>query len=118
MRQVPKIHGIFPEPIYQSKLGRELTKKELSIIRKFKIKTRYVQFKEAVQNNSPQSSDNYVLENKELKNLKEDLNKIVPAASGSGFFVSYDGHLITNNHVIDNCNNINNDNNKNNISKK
>ena len=77
MMQVPKIHGIFPEPIYQSKLGRKLTKKELSLIRKFKIKTRYIQFKEAVPNNSPQSSDNYVLENKELKNLKEDLNKIV-----------------------------------------
>ena len=38
MMQVPKIHGIFPEPVYESKLGRELTKKELNIINKCEIK--------------------------------------------------------------------------------
>ena len=45
-------------------------------------------------------------EEKKIVKVEEDLNKIVPASSGSGFFVSFDGHLITNNHVIDNCNNI------------
>ena len=76
MMQVPKIHGIFPEPVYESKLGRELTKKELNIINKCEIK-RYKDMMNSDQFNSSQSSDNYVLEKKELKNLKEDLNKIV-----------------------------------------
>mgnify|MGYP001395140826 CR=1 FL=1 len=33
-------------------------------------------------------------------------NKIVAASSGTGFFVSKKGHIITNNHVIDGCENI------------
>ncbi|WP_075536233.1 S1C family serine protease [Candidatus Pelagibacter communis] len=39
---------------------------------------------------------------KELKTNPDD-NKIVPAGSGSGFFVSKDGHAITNYHVIQGC---------------
>ena len=31
------INGIFPTPIYMSKLGRELTKKELTFIDKIKL---------------------------------------------------------------------------------
>jgi S1-C subfamily serine protease len=32
-----------------------------------------------------------------------DNNKIIAAASGTGFFVSAVGHIVTNNHVIDGC---------------
>ena len=36
--QLMNIHQIFPEPVYESKLDRELTKNELSILDKFKLK--------------------------------------------------------------------------------
>ena len=45
------------------------------------------------------------------KNKKEGLpnvkdNEIIAASSGTGFYVSKNGHMITNNHVIDGCKNI------------
>ena len=40
------------------------------------------------------------------KGPKIDDNEILAASSGTGFFVSRQGHMITNNHVIDECNNI------------
>lgn len=33
----------------------------------------------------------------------EDQNTVVAASSGTGFFVSSNGHMVTNNHVIDSC---------------
>ena len=38
------------------------------------------------------------------KGLEIDDEEIISASSGSGFFVSKEGHIITNFHVIDNCN--------------
>jgi len=37
------------------------------------------------------------------KQPKYDDNKVVAAASGTGFFVSKSGHVVTNHHVIDQC---------------
>ena len=64
------IHQLFPEPVYSSKLDRALTKKELKTIAKYKEET----YK---NEGNITSNDNYVLENKTLKNLKEDLRKRV-----------------------------------------
>ena len=38
------------------------------------------------------------------KGLDIDDDEIISASSGSGFFVSKNGHIVTNFHVIDNCN--------------
>ena len=35
--------------------------------------------------------------------VDKDPNQVVAAASGSGFFINANGHLITNNHVVDGC---------------
>jgi len=40
---------------------------------------------------------------KEPKDSGREDTEIVPAASGTGFFVSRNGHIITNHHVIDGC---------------
>jgi uncharacterized protein (TIGR02466 family) len=61
------INGIFPTPIYTSKLNRELTKKELSFIDKTKLD---------VFNNegNTTSNDSYILNNKIFKDLKKELD--------------------------------------------
>jgi uncharacterized protein (TIGR02466 family) len=61
------INGIFPTPIYTSKLNRELTKKELSFIDKTKL---YSHNNEG----NKTSNDNYILNHKDFKNLKTDLD--------------------------------------------
>ena len=61
------INGIFPTPIYISKLDRELTNKELSFIDKNKI--------DVYKNEgNTTSNDNYILNNKVFKDLKIDLD--------------------------------------------
>jgi len=61
------INGIFPTPIYISKLNRELTNKELSFIDKTKLDT---------HNNegNTTSNDNYILNQKSFKTLKDELD--------------------------------------------
>jgi len=61
------IHGIFPTPIYISKLDREITIEELLFIDKSKL--------DCYNNQGNQTSnDNYILNNKDLKNIKEEID--------------------------------------------
>jgi len=61
------INGIFPTPIYISKLNRKLDKKELSFIDKTKL--------DIYKNEgNTTSNDNYILNNKTFKTLKKDLD--------------------------------------------
>ena len=59
--------SVFPDPVYISKLDRALTKKELKTINEYKKKT-------TSNAGNLTSSENYVLENKALNNLKKDLH--------------------------------------------
>ena len=61
------INGIFPTPIYISKLNRKLTNKELLFIDKNKL---YSHNNEG----NKTSNDNYILNHKYFKNLKTDLD--------------------------------------------
>jgi uncharacterized protein (TIGR02466 family) len=61
------INGIFPTPVYMSKLDRDLTKKELSFIDKSKL-----DFYRNEGNIT--SNDNYILNQKVFSKLKEDLD--------------------------------------------
>ncbi len=61
------INGIFPTPIYISKLDRELTNKELSFIDKTKL--------DVYKNEgNTTSNDNYILNQKLFNQLKTDLD--------------------------------------------
>jgi uncharacterized protein (TIGR02466 family) len=61
------INGIFPTPIYISKLDRELSKKELLFIDKTKL--------DIYRNEgNTTSNDNYILNDKVFKYLKEELD--------------------------------------------
>jgi uncharacterized protein (TIGR02466 family) len=61
------INGIFPTPIYISKIDRDITSKELLFIDKNRLD---------VFNNegNTTSNDNYILNNKAFKTIKEELN--------------------------------------------
>ena len=61
------INGIFPTPIYISKLNRELTNKELSFIDKTKLDVHK-------NEGNTTSNDNYILNQKAFKDLKTDLD--------------------------------------------
>jgi uncharacterized protein (TIGR02466 family) len=64
------INGIFPTPIYISKLNRELTNKELSFIDNNKNDCNK-------NEGNITSNDNYILNQKVFKDLKTDLDLIV-----------------------------------------
>ena len=62
-----KIYQLFPEPVCTCSLERKLTKEELKIINEYKKETHK-------NDGNITSNNNYVLENKTLKNLKKDLH--------------------------------------------
>jgi uncharacterized protein (TIGR02466 family) len=62
------INNIFPTPIYTTKIDRKLTKQELKFVDQQK--------KHCVSNKGNiNTKDNYILNNKEFKNIKKFLNK-------------------------------------------
>jgi uncharacterized protein (TIGR02466 family) len=61
------INGLFPTPVYISKLDRDITTKELSFIDKTKLDT-------FNNEGNKTSNDNYILNHKEFKNLKKELD--------------------------------------------
>jgi len=61
------VNGIFPTPVYISKLDRELTKKELSFINKIKSNCNK-------NEGNITSNDNYILNQKVFSKLKKDLD--------------------------------------------
>jgi len=63
-----EISGIFPTPIYKSKLNRHLTDKEFNFFKKIK---------RAPNKNNLTSFDNYVLEKPVLLNLKKEIDLFV-----------------------------------------
>ena len=64
------INGIFPTPIYISKLNRKLTNKELSFINNTKLNVYR-------NEGNTTSNDNYILNHKAFKDLKTYLDLIV-----------------------------------------
>jgi uncharacterized protein (TIGR02466 family) len=65
-----QIFGLFPTPVYSSKLNREFTNKELSFIDKTKLDCHKNQ-------GNIVSNDNYILNQPTFKNLKKELDLIV-----------------------------------------
>jgi uncharacterized protein (TIGR02466 family) len=61
------VTGLFPTPIYFSKLERQLNKKELIFVNKNKSDV-------CPNGSSTTSNNNYILNNKIFKNLKNELN--------------------------------------------
>jgi len=64
------IHGIFPTPIYISKINRELSKKEIVLIKKSKVNS----YK---NEGNITSKDSYILNSPSFNVLKKELQKIV-----------------------------------------
>ena len=64
------IFGLFPTPVYKTKLNREFSKKEILFIDKNKLDTHK-------NEGNLTSNNNYILNKKEFKNLKKELNLVV-----------------------------------------
>jgi uncharacterized protein (TIGR02466 family) len=64
------INGIFPTPIYTSKLNRELTPLELDFVEKVRKESYY-------NGQNTTSNSNYILNEKPFLNLKKELDLIV-----------------------------------------
>jgi len=84
-----------------------LTNQNKAIIEEYEDWIKKGEFKEVV-NGKCEVKNLYAenLNNKKSPKIETNDNKIVAASSGTGFFVSKIGHIITNHHVIDRCNEV------------
>ena len=65
-----EIYGIFPVPIYRSKLSRRFTKTELRFVEKMKTKCR-------PNKSNTTSSDNYILNRPSFSTLKKEIDLFI-----------------------------------------
>ena len=87
----------------QEKLVRDFVKKEWDLeVRLFK------NLDKAIKEYASTHNAKFYAEKKKQEdgNLKIDDNEVIAASSGTGFFVSKKGHIVTNFHVIENCDSV------------
>ncbi len=93
---------------YRINYKEKITKKWLNVpmpttteILCLETKTRWEKKQKELEIAKQKEREKQQKKEKEKKDIED--SKIIAASSGTGFFVSTNGHMVTNNHVIDSC---------------